>query len=404
MLHNGNSHIEKGHNAMGRSMTMARNRWPWIITLLIAMAILGKGIHWGQQNSNSAKAHSPAPAVPVNIAKVQRQTIVHHSTGIGVVQPLHRVTIRPQVDGQLTGLFFAEGQYVRQGELLATLDDRALQASLLQAEAEKLRAAAQLKSAELDLARFQDLAKRQAVSRQQLEQQLTMVDQMRAAHRVAEANIEAEKVRLSHTRITSPISGRIGLRNVDVGNFLRASDSEGLFTVTQISPISVVFSLPQQLFPRLNALIQQHPPATVEAFERDSGPRLDQGRLMMIDNIIDSNTGTVRLRAEFDNAQTQLWPGQFVTVKLQTGTSPDSLTLPSKAVRLGFDSEFVYRVQGFQVKVVPVKRLQNENGLSIVEGLNADDSVVTDGFSRLKDGATIEIVANEADIAAGHLP
>lgn len=385
-------------------MTMTRNGWPWIITILIAMAILGKGIHWWQQHSDSAQAATSPPAVPVSITKVQRQTVTHHSTGIGVVQPLHRVTIRPQIDGQLTGLFFAEGQYVRQGDLLATLDDRAIQASLSQAEAEKLRAAAQLKSAELDLARFQDLAKRQAVSRQQLEQQLTLVDQMRAAVYVDEATLEAEKVRLSHTRITSPISGRIGLRNVDVGNFLRASDSEGLFTVTQISPISVVFSLPQQLLPRLNALTQQNPPATVEAFERDGGQRLEQGRLMMIDNIIDSNTGTVRIRAEFDNAQTQLWPGQFVTVKLQTGTSPDSLTIPSQAVRLGFDSEFVYRVQGFQVNVVPVKRLQDENGLSIIEGLNVDDSIVTDGFSRLKEGATIEIVSNEADIAEGHLP
>lgn len=385
-------------------MTMTRNGWPWIITTLIAMAILGKGIHWWQQHSDSAQAATSPPAVPVSITKVQRQTVTHHSTGIGVVQPLHRVTIRPQIDGQLTGLFFAEGQYVRQGDLLATLDDRAIQASLSQAEAEKLRAKAQLKSAELDLARFQDLAKRQAVSRQQLEQQLTLVDQMRAAVYVAEATLEAEKVRLSHTRITSPISGRIGLRNVDVGNFLRASDSEGLFTVTQISPISVVLSLPQQLLPRLITLTQQNPPATVEAFEHDGGQRLEQGRLMMIDNIIDSNTGTVRLRAEFDNAQTQLWPGQFVTVKLQTGTSPDSLTIPSQAVRLGFDSEFVYRVQGFQVNVVPVKRLQDENGLSIVEGLNVDDSIVTDGFSRLKEGATIEIVSNEADIAEGHLP
>lgn len=385
-------------------MTMTRNGWPWIITILIAMVILGKGIHWWQQHSDSAQAATSPPAVPVSITKVQRQTVTHHSTGIGVVHPLHRVTIRPQIDGQLTGLFFAEGQYVRQGDLLATLDDRAIQASLSQAEAEKLRATAQLKSAELDLARFQDLAKRQAVSRQQLEQQLTLVDQMRAAVYVAEATLEAEKVRLSHTRITSPISGRIGLRNVDVGNFLRASDSEGLFTVTQISPISVVFSLPQQLLPRLITLTQQNPPATVEAFEHDGGQRLEQGRLMMIDNIIDSNTGTVRIRAEFDNAQTQLWPGQFVTVKLQTGTSPDSLTIPSQAVRLGFDSEFVYRVQGFQVNVVPVKRVQDENGLSIIEGLNVDDSIVTDGFSRLKEGATIEIVSNEADIAEGHLP
>lgn len=385
-------------------MTTARNGWTSTITLLIALAIIGKGIHWWQQQSDSAKADTPAPAIPVSISKVQRQTVHHYSTGIGVVQPLHRVTIRPQVDGQLTGVFFAEGQYVRQGDLLATLDDRAIQASLLQAEAENLRATAQLKSAELDLARFQDLAKRQAVSRQQLEQQLTLVDQMRAAVRVAEATVEAEKVRLSHTRITSPISGRMGMRNVDVGNFLRASDSEGLFTVTQISPISVVFSLPQPLLPRLNALMQQNPPAMVEVFERDGGPRLDQGRLLMIDNIIDSNTGTVRMRAEFDNAHTQLWPGQFVTVSLQTGSSPDSLTVPSKAVRLGFDSEFVYRVQGFQVNVVPIKRVQDENGLSIVEGLNADDTIVTDGFSRLKDGATIEVVSNEPDIAEGHLP
>lgn len=376
-------------------MTSAHSGWARPMVALIVLASLSAGIFWWQTRPATEDVASPAPRVPVRVTTVQRQDVAHFSTGIGSVEPLNRVTIRPQIDGQLTAVHVQEGQLVRAGDLLATLDDRAIQAALKLAEAQKRQAEAQLASARLELTRFQDLAKRQAIARQQLEQQETLVAQMQAAVHASDAAITAERVRLSYARITSPLSGRVGLRNIDAGNYVRTTDAAGLFTVTQISPVSVIFSLPQQQLPQLKKLLQENTAATVEAYERDGRQKLAQGQLLMMDSAVDSNTGTVRLRAEFDNEDTQLWPGQLVSVRLQTGMSRDSLTLPAGAVRMGLEQEYVYRVQGESVEVVPVKRIHDENGLSIIEGVDAGDTVVTDGFTRLKAGSSVEIVEPE---------
>ncbi|MBF2952381.1 multidrug efflux RND transporter periplasmic adaptor subunit MexM, partial [Pseudomonas aeruginosa] len=224
----------------------------------------------------------------MNVARVERRDVEQQVSGIGTVTSLHNVVIRTQIDGQLTRLLVSEGQMVEAGELLATIDDRAVVAALEQAQASRASNQAQLKSAEQDLQRYRSLYAERAVSRQLLDQQQATVDQLRATLKANDATINAERVRLSYTRITSPVSGKVGIRNVDVGNLVRVGDSLGLFSVTQIAPISVVFSLQQEQLPQLQALLGGE--AAVRAYSRDGGSALGEGRLLTIDNQIDIST------------------------------------------------------------------------------------------------------------------
>ncbi|MDH4706684.1 efflux RND transporter periplasmic adaptor subunit [Pseudomonas aeruginosa] len=313
---------------------------------------------WAWLGGDAGAKAAPAPArVPVNVARVERRDVEQQVSGIGTVTSLHNVVIRTQIDGQLTRLLVSEGQMVEAGELLATIDDRAVVAALEQAQASRASNQAQLKSAEQDLQRYRSLYAERAVSRQLLDQQQATVDQLRATLKANDATINAERVRLSYTRITSPVSGKVGIRNVDVGNLVRVGDSLGLFSVTQIAPISVVFSLQQEQLPQLQALLG----------------------------------GEAAVRASFDNRQARLWPVQFVAVSLHTGVRRDQLVLSSKAVRRGLEGNFVYRVAADRVEAVPVRVLQDIDGLSVVEGLASGDQVVVDGHSRLMPGALVDI-------------
>ncbi|HCF2342116.1 efflux RND transporter periplasmic adaptor subunit [Pseudomonas paraeruginosa] len=368
-----------------------------ILVAVLAAGLVGVG-DWALLRGDGAPNAAPAPAkVPVSVAAVERRDVEQRVSGIGTVTSLHNVVIRTQIDGQLTRLLVSEGQMVEAGELLATIDDRAIVAALEQAQAAKASNQAQLKSAEQDLRRYRSLYAERAVSRQLFEQQQATVAQLRATLKANDATINAERVRLSYTRITSPVGGKVGIRNVDVGNLVRVGDSVGLFSVTQIAPISVVFSLQQEQLPQLQALLGSE--AAVRAFSRDGGSTLGEGRLQTIDNQIDSSTGTIRVRATFDNRQARLWPGQFVAVSLHTGVQRDQLVLSSKAVRRGLEGNFVYRVAADRVEAVPVRVLRDVDGISVVEGLAAGDQVVVDGHSRLMPGALVDVQAPRPSVA-----
>ncbi|HBP6462925.1 TPA: efflux RND transporter periplasmic adaptor subunit [Pseudomonas aeruginosa] len=368
-----------------------------ILVAVLAAGLVGVGA-WALLRGDGAPNAAPAPAkVPVSVAAVERRDVEQRVSGIGTVTSLHNVVIRTQIDGQLTRLLVSEGQMVEAGELLATIDDRAIVAALEQAQAAKASNQAQLKSAEQDLRRYRSLYAERAVSRQLFEQQQATVAQLRATLKANDATINAERVRLSYTRITSPVGGKVGIRNVDVGNLVRVGDSVGLFSVTQIAPISVVFSLQQEQLPQLQALLGSE--AAVRAFSRDGGSTLGEGRLQTIDNQIDSSTGTIRVRATFDNRQARLWPGQFVAVSLHTGVQRDQLVLSSKAVRRGLEGNFVYRVAADRVEAVPVRVLRDVDGISVVEGLAAGDQVVVDGHSRLMPGALVDVQAPRPSVA-----
>jgi RND family efflux transporter MFP subunit len=310
------------------------------------------------------------------------------------------VVIRPQVEGVLTRLLVKEGEWVKQGDLLATIDDRAIRASLEQAKAQLGQSQAQLKVAGVDLKRYQLLSTDNGVSRQTLDQQQALFNQLQATVLGNQAAIAAAQVQLSYTRILSPVTGRVGIRNVDEGNFLRVADAQGLFSVTQIDPIGVEFSLPQNMLPTLQGLLKAQPAAVVQAYlEGDgdsSGTLLAEGHLTLIDNQVAANTGTIRVKAEFANADARLWPGQLVTLKLQTALEQDALVVPPQVVQRGIDGHYVYRLVDNKVESVPVNVVYQDSTLNIIAGVRKGDKLVSDGQSRLKPGATVEVAAETA--------
>ncbi|NNB14247.1 efflux RND transporter periplasmic adaptor subunit [Pseudomonas fragi] len=370
------------------------NKTKKILLGTLVLALIGGGIWWLSRPA-PGKSVAGAP-IPVRVALVQQQDVPRYINGIGAVLSLHSVIIRPQIDGILTDIRVKEGQTVNAGDLLATLDDRSIKASLDQARAQLGQNQAQLQVALVDLKRYQLLSVDNGVSRQTLDQQQALVNQLKASAQGDQATIAAAQVQLSYTQIQSPVSGRVGIRAVDAGNFLRVSDAQGLFSVTQIDPIAVEFSLPQQQLPLLHELLMAEQPARVKAFignADNSGTLLGEGRLSLIDNQVAATTGTIKAKAQFDNPTQSLWPGQLVNVEIQTGLQRDALVVPPQVVQRGLDNYFVYRVSGDKVETVPVQLTFQDTELSIITGVNPGDALVSDGQSRLKPGSRVEILS-----------
>ncbi|MBM1205588.1 efflux RND transporter periplasmic adaptor subunit [Pseudomonas fragi] len=370
------------------------NKTKKILLGTLVLALIGGGIWWLSRPA-PGKSVAGAP-IPVRVALVQQQDVPRYINGIGAVLSLHSVIIRPQIDGILTDIRVKEGQTVNAGDLLATLDDRSIKASLDQARAQLGQNQAQLQVALIDLKRYQLLSVDNGVSRQTLDQQQALVNQLKASAQGDQATIAAAQVQLSYTQIQSPVSGRVGIRAVDAGNFLRVSDAQGLFSVTQIDPIAVEFSLPQQQLPLLHELLMAKEPARVKAFignADNSGTPLGEGRLSLIDNQVSATTGTIKAKAQFDNPTQSLWPGQLVNVEIQTGLQRDALVVPPQVVQRGLDNYFVYRVSGDKVETVPVQLTFQDTELSIITGVNPGDALVSDGQSRLKPGSRVEILS-----------
>lgn len=339
------------------------------------------------------------PPIPVRVIAVQEQDVPRYISAIGAVLSLHSVMIRPQIDGILTQLLVKEGQTVKVGDLLATLDDRSIKASLDQAKAQLGQNQAQLQGALIDLKRYQLLSVDNGVSKQTLDQQQALVNQLKATAQGNQAAIAAAQVQLSYTQIRSPVTGRVGIRAVDAGNFLRVSDTQGLFSVTQIDPIAVEFSLPQQQLPTLHNLLNAKDPARVKAFLGDTGHTgtpLGEGRLSLIDNQVSATTGTIKVKAQFDNPKQTLWPGQLVNVEIQTGLEQNALVVPPQVVQRGLDNYFVYRIKGDTVETVPVQMVYQNTELNIISGVNGGDILVSDGQSRLKPGSRVEVLSQPA--------
>ena len=351
-----------------------------------------------------AKPRLAAPtAIPVRVVSVAQQDVPRFISGIGSVLSLHSVVIRPQIDGILTQLLVKEGQSVKAGDLLATIDDRSIRASLDQARAQLGESQAQLQVALVNLKRYKALSIDDGVSKQTYDQQQALVNQLKATAQGNQASIDAAQVQLSYTQIRSPVTGRVGIRTVDEGNFLRMTDAQGLFTVTQIDPIAVEFSLPQQMLPTLQGLIGDPERAQVKAYigadtEGETGNLLGEGHLTLIDNQINANTGTIRAKAEFSNPAQKLWPGLLVTVKIQTALDKDALVVPPTVVQRGLDQHFVYRVNGDKVETVNVQMVSQGSGQDIIKGVKPGDLLVSDGQSRLKPGSTVQVLTEPPQV------
>ncbi|WP_236185534.1 efflux RND transporter periplasmic adaptor subunit [Pseudomonas protegens] len=377
-----------------------------VVTAAVLVVLIA-GLAWFLNKPATARLAAPT-TIPVRVVSVHQQDVPRYASGIGTVLSLHSVVIRPQVDGILTRLLVKEGQLVKTGDLLATIDDRSIRANLDQARAQLAQNQAQLQVAQINLKRYKLLSVDDGISKQTYDQQVALVNQLNATAQGNQAAIDAAQVQLSYTQIRSPVSGRVGIRTVDEGNFLRMSDTQGLFSVTQIDPIAVEFSLPQQMLPTLQQLIRAQDPAAVKAFlgadSNSAGALLGNGHLTLIDNQINAGTGTIRAKAEFSNAQQQLWPGQLVTVKIQTALDQNALTVPPTVVQRGLDQHFVYRVKGQQVEVVPVQVVYQDSGLNIISGVQAGDVLVSDGQSRLKPGSQVQVLSDPPQVVQATEP
>lgn len=333
-----------------------------------------------------------APAVPVAVATASRADVPVRLSALGSVVAFNSVTVRPRVDGQLMRVLFREGQFVRSGDLLAEIDPRPFDVQLQQAEGQLARDQAQLANARVDLARYQTLLDEDSIARQNVDAQASTVAQLSAAIKVDQAAIANARLNLTYTRITAPIGGRVGLRLVDPGNVITASTTAGLVLITQIEPIAVVFTLPEDdlgtVLPRMRA----GAPLPVDVFDRSGANRLASGSVVTVDNQIDQTTGTVRVKAVFDNHDHALFPAQFVNVKVLADVRRGQIVVPAAAVQQGPQGAFVYVVKdGLAApRPVTVGSIEAERA-SIVNGLAAGDVVVTNGIDRLREGSRVEV-------------
>ncbi len=382
----------------------ARRRWGRVVLLLVLVVALGLGAWWGWQAWRGPSARpGPAgpPAQPVGAAEAGKRDIRVIDNALGTVTSLATVVVKTQIAGKITEIGFKEGQSVRAGDFLAQIDARPYQVALEQAQGALARDQAQLKNAQVDLARYQTLLKQDSVARQQVDTQAALVRQFQGTLKTDQAAINSAQLNLTYCHIVAPVGGRVGLRQVDLGNYVQPSDANGLVVVTQITPISVVFALPQdQLPPVVKATRHGGRVLSVEAWDRADQNKLATGELASIDNQVDVSTGTVKLRAMFANTDELLFPNQFVNAKLLVDTLQGALAIPGAAVQRGEPGTFVYVVRDDDtVHVQPIK-LGPADGLNVavLDGLHEGDRVVTDGADRLREGAKVTVPgANGSD-------
>jgi multidrug efflux system membrane fusion protein len=367
-----------------------------LLCLLVVAAIVAVVWFWpASLFKPAAKNRDANLPIPVVVASVQRQDVPIYQDGLGTVQAYQSVTIHTMVDGPLLSVNFKEGQAVHKGEVLAQIDPRSFQAALDQATAKKAQDEAQLANARLDLQRYQKLVATNYTTAQQADTQKALVAQQEAQVRQDQAQIDTARTQLSYATIVAPIDGLLGIRQVDAGNIVHAADPTGLVVLTQLQPISVLFTLPQQSLPAVAQAMQEGTPSVLAYAQGPNGsPQrlLDSGTLAVLDNQVDPTTGTIRLKATFPNRDRMLWPGGFVGVRLQVQTAHQAAVVPPAAVQRGPRGAYVFELTGDTVKRQPVKLGYEDQQISIItEGLQGGEQVVIDGASRLSDGTKITI-------------
>jgi len=390
--------------------TFTRHRTTWAL-VAVAAAVLGIGL-WSverpAQAADDAKGKRPPEGpVAVTTTLVKSQDVPVYRAGIGSVAPTFSVTVKARVDGQLDSIGFTEGQDVRKGQVLAQLDPRTLQAQLMQAQAARAKDQATLANARIDLQRYTTLIAQDAATQQQVDTQKALVNQLEATVKADDATVNAAQVQLGFTTIVAPISGRVGARLVDPGNIVHAADAGGIVVINQIDPISVVFTLPEDAVQDTIHAIDGKKPLAVQAFPRDGTALLGTGTLTLMNNQIDTATGTVQLKASFPNAQHNLWPGQFVNIRLVLGARAKALTVPEAAVQRSQSGVYLYVVddETKTVKNQPVTVVQVQDGTAVIgSGVAAGQRVVVDGQYKLKPGSRVTETARAASGAAsgGH--
>jgi membrane fusion protein, multidrug efflux system len=397
-------------------LSSARRR-PWLrpalITAVIAIVAIGAWLIWRPSSGDAAKpqgtdatqggkgagkagkggaAGGPQP-VAVAVSRIGDVNIVQ--TGLGTVTAIRTVTVKPRVDGQLQSVTFNEGQIMEEGALLAQIDPVPFQVALAQVEGQLARDVATLNNARLDLERYRTLLAQDSIAAQQVDQQASLVKQLEGTVKIDQAQLDNAKLQLSYTRITAPVAGRIGLRLVDPGNQVHNGDVNGIAVITQLAPITVLFTIPQDTLPRIMQRLKVGDKPPVEAWDREQKNLLASGTLLTVDNQIDVTTGTVKLKAQFANADGKLFPNQFVNVRMVVDTLKGVVVVPTAAVQRNSQGPVVYVVK--DDSTVTVRQVQTGPtegaNTAITSGLQAGERVITDGVDRIRDGAKVEVMA-----------
>jgi multidrug efflux system membrane fusion protein len=363
--------------------------WVALVLLLVAAAIVYQAVMRARSAAKSKNDNSDQP-ISVGVAPVVRMNVPYYLTGLGTVTAYNTVTVHTRVDGQIMKVFFREGQFVHAGDLLAEIDPRPYEVALQQAQGQLAKDQASQRDAQVDLSRYQTLWKEGIGTKQQYDSQSALVGQYEGAIQSDEAQIASAKLNLTYCRITSPIDGRVGLRGVDPGNIVHATDANGILVITQMQPIAVDFTLPEDELPQVLQEMRGRQ-LTVEAYGRDNNVLLGTGKLLTMDNQIDPTTGTIKLKSEFPNPKMELWPNQFVNVRLLLSERKGVLVVPSAAVQKGAQGTFVYLIgadRKADVRPVQVDFTQGNNTV-LREGVNAGEDVVVDGGDKLQPGSRV---------------
>lgn len=381
----------------------------WLMPLVVVIAVVAALWYWHAQKPDAAagqqatdqprkagggRAGMRAPLAPVQAATAVREAVPRYLSGLGTVTAANTVTVRSRVDGQLMALHFQEGQQVKAGDLLAESDPSQFKVALAQAEGQLAKDKATLANARRDLARYQQLSKTNLVSRQELDAQQALVNETLGTIKADEAAVASAQLQLNWSRITAPTEGRVGLKQVDIGNQISSGDTAGIVVLTQTHPIDVLFTLPESDIATILQAQKAGKTLTVEAWDRTNKQKLSSGTLLSLDNQIDVTTGTIKLKARFDNQDDALFPNQFVNARMLVDTQQDAIVIPAAALQMGNDGHFVWVLNGDnQVsKHTVTTGIQDSEKVVIAAGLSAGDRVVTDGIDRLTEGAKVEVV------------
>jgi multidrug efflux system membrane fusion protein len=374
-----------------------RRWWLWLLAVgLLGFVAYGQLTRSsGQTTGSPAKpgASAPQPAVAVTAVAAKKGDIGIYLTGLGTVTPLNTVTVKTRVDGELLKVLYREGQIVKRGQLLVEIDPRPFAAQLTQAQGQMIRDQALLKNARVDLERYRVLSTQDSIAEQQYATQKSLVRQLEGTVKFDQGQIDNAKLQIIYSRITAPVTGRIGLRLVDPGNIVHAADTTGLAVITQLEPITIIFTIPEDHLPPVLARLKAGERLPVEAYNREQSKKLATGVLLTIDNQIDTNTGTVRLKAEFANKDHGLFPNQFVNARLLLDTKRGTTVVPTAAIQRSPQATFVYLVKADQSVTVQPVRLGPAEGdnTGIDEGLSPGDLVVVEGVERLRQGSKVEL-------------